>query len=116
MPVVRIRVQKADGHGLDLTLLQLFDGCPDIILVEACEGRSIGSDTLANFEAKWWRNQGPSTCPVRVELTTRVPPAIADLESVSKSFGRDERGVSFTSLDHGVGDDRRAVHEPTHPS
>ena len=104
---IGVRVQEADGQGLDLLGEEAVERSLHLGRVERLEHRAVGIDALVDLHAEIALHQRHGLLPREiVELGHSDPP---DLEDVAESGGRDKAGPRALELEDRVGGDRGAV-------
>ena len=104
---VAVAVEEADRDRLAAGGFQLAGGLAHRIRIERGDHIAIAVDTLGHFEAVFPRDQriGEGQEQV-VDVVALLRP---HLEDVAEAFGGDQAELGALALDHGIGDQCRAV-------
>jgi hypothetical protein len=105
------REQVADGDRFDAFADQLIDRPDDRALIQRDENIAGRREALAHLLAQRTRCQEHRRLGLEDEVVHFVPHLAADLEHVLEARGREKADLRSLGLDHGVGGNRRAVHE-----
>ncbi len=102
----RDRLGAGRGHGVE--------DRRDFGRIERTQHRAVGEHALVDLEPERPVDDGSRPDEGRHEQGRNVALGAPDLDEVAKSGGREQRDAGATSLEDGVGADRRPMHESSH--
>ena len=106
---IDVGVHERHGHAFDPLGRKLGRHRPHRGLVERQPDLAVHIHALGNGEAQRARHQRPRLLDGEIVLV--VAAFVGDIEDVAEALGGDQRRACAPALDHGVGGERRAVHE-----
>ena len=111
-PLVRrigVGMHEGDGDAFRALALELARGVAHRLLVERQADMAMHVHALGHREAQRARHQRLGLLDGEVVLV--VAAFVGDIEDVAEALGGEQRRARAAPLDHGVGGERRAVHE-----
>jgi len=109
MRIVHVGVQEADRHCVDAKPGDLLRDPCHLVFVQRRSDRAIGIDALAQFDTVMVRHERLRN--FEIEIVQFVADLACDRQHVARALRYDESGARAFSLDEGVGNERRPVHE-----
>ena len=106
---VPVGVEQADRGGGRAGRADVRDDARDLVVVEGDQRPPVRGEPLADADRERGIDQRASI--LLHQVVERAPRLPADADDVLETGGRDERHASPAALQHGVGRDRRSVHD-----
>ncbi len=106
---VPVGVEQADRGGGGAGRADVRDDARDLVVVERDQRLPVRGEPLADADGERGIDERPSI--LLHQVVERAPRLPADADDVLEAGGGDERHAGPAALEHGVGRDRRPVHD-----
>ena len=105
-------MQQRDGNRFDALLLEMQGNVPHLVRVDRRQHCPVGQDAFVQLQPQPARDEWFGQ--LKEDVIQIVAMFLADLDSIAKTTGRDQRCRGTLALDDRVGDERRAMHDAAH--